>query len=56
VSTSINNLISNLNFIINEEASTIDRSMQDNFLHKFFNFDKKCDYVSEIYNLIKTKN
>ena len=56
ISTSINNLISNLNFVINKEISTIDHSMQDNFLHKFFNFDKKCDYVSEIYNLIKTKN
>lgn len=55
-STSINNLISTLNFVMNKKTHTRDPSMRENFLNRFFNFDKKCDYVSEIQNLVKTKN
>ena len=55
-STSINNLISTLNFVMSKKTYTRDPSMRENFLNRFFNFDKKCDYVSEIQNLVKTKN
>jgi len=55
-STSINNLISTLNFVMNKKIDTRTPSIRENFLNNFFNLDKKCDYVSEIQNLIKPKN
>lgn len=51
-STSIKNLSSTLDQMMNKKIDTKSPSMRENFLNDFFNLNKKTDFVREIKNLL----
>lgn len=55
-SSSIKNLISTIDIILNKKIDSNNISSRENFLNDFFNFDKKIDFVYQIKNLLKIEN
>ena len=55
-SSSIKNLISTIDIILDKKIDSNNISSRENFLNDFFNFDKKIDFVYQIKNLLKIEN